>query len=103
MNFVSINVESHGNDLSTYLSTTSGVLSSTTGDQLGIARKQVLVDTHVLVLGEDSIIGLETVFLQESDIATCSVSIPIHHLSFSSCLSIPTSLDVYRRNVSMSL
>lgn len=52
----------------TYLSTTSGVLGGTTGDQLGVAGNQVLVDTHVLVLSEDSIIGLQTILLQESGI-----------------------------------
>ena len=61
-----------------YLGTTSGVLGSTTGDQLGIAGKQVLVDTHVLLLGEDSIIGLQIILLQESGIAR-----KYQHLEFS--------------------
>jgi hypothetical protein len=68
--------------LKTYLGTTSGVLSGTTGDQLGIAGKQILVDTHMLLLGEDSIIGLQAILIQESGIATDGVNISDHPLYF---------------------
>lgn len=52
-----------------YLSTTSGVLGGTTGDQLGVPGEQVLVNTHVLVLSEDSVIFLQAILLQKSGIA----------------------------------
>lgn len=49
-----------------YLRTTSRVLCSTTGDQLGIVIvEQLLVQTHVLLLSEDGIVVLEAVLLQK--------------------------------------
>lgn len=52
-----------------YLGTTSGVLSSTTGNQLGVmVLQQFLVETHMLVLGQDGIVVLQAILLQESSI-----------------------------------
>jgi hypothetical protein len=51
-----------------YLGTTGSVLSSPTGDQLSIPSKEILVDTHVLLLGEDSIVILQAVLLEKGGI-----------------------------------
>jgi hypothetical protein len=51
-----------------YLSATGSVLSSTTGNQLSIPGKEVLVDTHVLLLSKDSIVLLEAILLEKSGI-----------------------------------
>lgn len=51
-----------------YLSTTGSVLSGTTGNQLSIALQQLFVDTHVLVLCEDSVVVLEPILLQEGGV-----------------------------------
>ena len=52
------------------LSTTSSVLGSTTGDELSIQLHQILVETHVLVLGENGIVSLQAILLQKSIIST---------------------------------
>lgn len=58
-----------------YLSTSRSVLGSTAGDQLGVAvLEQVLVQSHVLFLGEDGIVGLDVVLLQHGIISTQFVS-----------------------------
>ena len=51
-----------------YLSATSGVLGSTTGNKLRIALQQLIVEAHVLVLCEDGVVVLESILLQESGI-----------------------------------
>ena len=52
------------------LSTAGGVLGSTTGDQLSIVvLEEVLEEALVLLLGEDGVVGLEAVLLEESLIA----------------------------------
>lgn len=49
-----------------YLSASSGVLGSPAGDDFGvIVLEQVVVETHVLFLGQDSVVGLEAIFLEE--------------------------------------
>lgn len=49
------------------LSTAGGVLGSTTGDQLSIVvLEEVLEEALVLLLGEDGVVGLEAVLLEES-------------------------------------
>jgi hypothetical protein len=58
-----------------YLSTTGSVLSSTTGDQLSIPGKEVLVDTHVLLLSKDSIVFLQPVLLEEIGITSKIMSV----------------------------
>lgn len=46
-----------------YLGTTSGVLSSAPGDEFGIVvLKQVFIEVHVFLFGQDGIVGLETIF-----------------------------------------
>lgn len=57
----------------TYLGTTSSVLGSTACNELCVVvLDQVVVKAEVLLLGEDSVVGLETVLLQELLIsATC--------------------------------
>lgn len=62
-----------------YLSSTGSVLSGTASDQLGIVvLDKVVVQTHVLLLCEDSIVGLDVVFLEEGfvtvDSNQCSVA-----------------------------
>lgn len=48
-----------------YLSTTSGVLGCSTRDQFDIVVvEKFVVEAHVLLLGENRIIGLETIFLE---------------------------------------
>lgn len=48
-----------------YLSTTSGVLGCSTSDKFGIVVvEEFVVEAHVLLLGENRIIGLEPVFLE---------------------------------------
>lgn len=64
-----------------YLSTTSSVLSSTTSNQFGIVFEQLLIEAHVLVLSQDSIIGFETILLQESVITTLVSTALINQLS----------------------
>lgn len=54
--------------IATYLSTTGSVLGSTTGDQLSILGHKLLIETHVLLLGENGIVILETVLLEKSGI-----------------------------------
>jgi hypothetical protein len=52
------------------LRTTSGVLGSTSGNQLrGVVVKEVFIDGEVLGAGEDGIVGLELVFVEESLVA----------------------------------
>lgn len=59
-----------GNSLNVfaYLSTTGSVLGSTTGNQLSILGHKLFIETHVLLLGENGIVVLETVLLKESGI-----------------------------------
>lgn len=52
------------------LSTTGSVLGSTTGDQLSIKLHELIVETHVLLLSKDSIVGLQAILLQKSGIST---------------------------------
>lgn len=48
------------------LGTTGGVLGSTTSNQLGVVVvEQVFVQREVLLLGEDSVIGLETILVEK--------------------------------------
>lgn len=48
------------------LGTSGTVLGSTTGDELGIVVvEKVLVERNVLLLGEDGIVGLETVLVEK--------------------------------------
>jgi hypothetical protein len=52
------------------LRTTSGVLGSTAGNQLrGVVVKEVFIDGEVLGAGQDGIVGLELVFVEESLVA----------------------------------
>jgi hypothetical protein len=49
-----------------YLGATSGILRSTTGEVLGgVLGGQVLVDGHVLLLGEDGIVLLKLVLVED--------------------------------------
>lgn len=64
------------------MSAPSGVLSSTTRDQLGVLLQQLLIETHVLVLREDGIVVLQAVLLEKGGIAKCpniSASISLSH------------------------
>lgn len=48
------------------LGATGGVLGSTTGNELGVeVVEEVLVEAEVLLLGEDGVVGLEVVLLQQ--------------------------------------
>lgn len=48
------------------LGATGGVLGSTAGDELGVeVVEEVLVEAEVLLLGEDGVVGLEVVLLQQ--------------------------------------
>lgn len=52
------------------LGTAGGVLGSTTGDQLGIVIvEEVLEDVLVLGLGQDGVVGLQTILLEEGIVA----------------------------------
>jgi hypothetical protein len=52
------------------LGSASGILSSSSGDQLGrVVVQEVFVDSEVFFLSEDGIIGFEAVFLEEGFIA----------------------------------
>jgi len=51
-----------------YLSTTGSVLSGAAGNQLSIPGHELLVEAHVLLLGEDGIVCLELVLLEKSGI-----------------------------------
>lgn len=49
-----------------YLSSTSSVLRGTAGDELGVVvLQQVLVEAHVLLLGQNGIVGLQAVLLEK--------------------------------------
>lgn len=51
----------------TYLGTSSGILSSTTSDEFRVAVVQELVvDGHVLLLGQDCIVRLEAILVEQS-------------------------------------
>lgn len=77
-----------------YLSTTGSVLSSTTGDQLSIPGKEILVDTHVLLLGEDSIVILQAVLLEKGSITLESMSVNWILSTQTEDQFVPASLDV---------
>lgn len=51
-----------------YLCSTGGILSSTTSNQLSIKLQQLVVEAHVLLLREDSVVVLKSILLQESGI-----------------------------------
>jgi hypothetical protein len=52
------------------LGTTGGVLRSTSGNELGVeVVEQVLVDVKVRLFGEDGVVGLEAVLVQQSLVA----------------------------------
>jgi hypothetical protein len=57
-----------------YLGTTGSVLGGTTGDQLGVPGEEVLIDAHVLLLSENSIVGLQAILLEKSGITRRKVS-----------------------------
>ena len=46
-----------------------GVLGGAAGNEFGVTLLEVVVEAHVLFLGENGVIGLEAVFLEESFIA----------------------------------
>lgn len=49
-----------------YLRASCSVLSGTTSDELGVVvLEQIFVETHVLLLGEDGVVGLQAVLLEE--------------------------------------
>lgn len=57
--------------VNSYLSTTSGVLSSTSGNQFRIAvLDEVLIEAHVLLFGQNRVIGLHAILLKH-----CRISI----------------------------
>lgn len=59
-----------------YLSASGCVLGSSTRDELRIAIvDQVVVETHVFLLSEDSIVGLHAVFLEHGGIAWTGISV----------------------------
>jgi uncharacterized phosphosugar-binding protein len=58
-----------------YLSATSSVLSGTTSNQLGITMlEQFFVEAHVLLFGKDSIVGFESILLEEGVVTIAVVS-----------------------------
>jgi hypothetical protein len=63
---VCMHFEQEREGLQSYLSTTRRVLSGTTRNKLRIkVINQVIVKSKVLLLGKNSIIGLQSVFLEE--------------------------------------
>jgi len=74
-----------------YLSTTSGVLGSTTSNELSVKLHQLIVETHVLVLGEDGVVVLESILLQESGVTELALVDGRYGVRK---LSIPDSLNV---------
>lgn len=55
-----------------YLCPTSSVLSGTSSNQFRImVLEKLFIETHVLLLREDSIVVLQAVLLQESSITIC--------------------------------
>ncbi len=60
-----------------HLCTAGRVLCGAAGYELCVVvLKEVLVEAHVLVFGEDGVVGIETVFGEHGFIATYIVSIP---------------------------
>jgi hypothetical protein len=58
-----------------HLSTTGSVLGSTTSDQFRIAvLDEVFVEAHVLLFGEDGIVGFYAVFLEHRLISTSALA-----------------------------
>lgn len=54
------------------LGTASGVLGGTTGDELSVVVvEEILVETEVLFLGEDGVVSLEAVFVEQSLVTKC--------------------------------
>ena len=52
------------------LGSSSGVLSSTAGDELGLpVVDQVLIDAHLVLFGEESVIEFEAVLFEHSVVA----------------------------------
>lgn len=57
------------------MGTSGGVLGSTTSIQVGLeVLEKVLIETHVLGLGEDGVVGLQSVLLKKSSISVYVVS-----------------------------
>lgn len=79
-----------------YLSTTSGVLGSTTSNELSVKLHQLIVETHVLVLGEDGVVVLESILLQQIGVTGLSLVDVRYGISE---LSIPDSLDVCKSSM----
>lgn len=61
-------------DVKSYLSATGSVLGGTARNQLSILGHELLVEAHVLLLGEDGIILLEAVLFENSGITGKSMS-----------------------------
>jgi hypothetical protein len=65
-----------------YLSTTSGVLRSTTSNELSIVvLDQILVKSHMLLLRQNSIVGLETILLEQLLVSAIPCQQPAHFVS----------------------
>lgn len=88
--------------------TAGGVLRSTTGDEHGlVVLNQILVETHVLLgVGEDRVVGLEAVLLEELLIAGfMSAKVPWRYstprlwrnAASRTSVDIPDTLDVQER------
>ena len=57
----------------TYLSAAGRILGSTTSDEFSVVvLEQLLVEAHVLFLGQDGVVGLQAVLLEEGGIAASS-------------------------------
>lgn len=50
----------------THLSSTASVLGSTSGNIAGAKLGDLLVDGYVLLLSEDSIVGLQSILIEQS-------------------------------------
>lgn len=62
-----------------YLGASGCVLGSSAGDELCImVINQVVVETHMFLLGKDGVVGLETVLLEHGIIAEWYISLSYH-------------------------
>ena len=78
-----------------YLGASSCVLGSSAGDKLSIVVvDQVVVETHVFLLGEDGIVGLEPVCLEHRSISRYFISLCCHTRTSRIARSLPLALDI---------
>lgn len=67
--------------MDSYLSPSSRILRRPTGDEFGVVvLQQVLVQAHVLLLGQDGVVGFHAIFLEELGVSGSFGSVTVRNL-----------------------